>query len=106
MDRVGNTRESFLGGPRVTVVTRLAQTAAVRWVIRVHSPGHEFFPAQRVMTATVADAMTQITQIGSRSSPISPFVAASLAHWSLLGATATARPKPPPPASERDFIEI
>jgi len=49
------------------------------------------------MTATVADAMTQITQIGSRSSPISPFVAASLAHWSLLGATATARPKPPPP---------
>ena len=47
MDRVGNTRESFLGGPRVTVVTRFAQTAAVRQVIRVHSPGDEFFSAQR-----------------------------------------------------------
>jgi hypothetical protein len=43
VDRVGNTRESFLGGPRVTVVTRLAQTAAVRRVIRVHSSGDEFF---------------------------------------------------------------
>jgi hypothetical protein len=59
--------------------------------------------AQEVLNTAVANGSRRDLPAGgwawSRKTdgPISPLVAASLAHWSLLGATATARPKRPPP---------